>query len=163
MNRLLLTLSSLLLLLSACTKSDPPVSAEEDLRSGTWTRTSGTKVSKDSLTHGDSTRDYVGPQDTCRKDNSLTFKENLVGVMNLGVLHCTAGEPDTKAFTWQMTEDGNRISLYGVSDYFPANDIDADVVTRTLGYLTIKYRVISLDPVFQTSDTVIYTDVLRKN
>ncbi len=162
MNRLLLTLSSLLLILSACTKADSPVSAEEDLRSGTWVRSSGTVIMKDSLTRGDSTIDYVSPQDTCRKDNSLVFKENLVGVMNLGDLHCAVGEADTKAFTWQMSKDGNHISLYGVSDYFPANDIDADVITRTLGTMTIKYKVIQMDPVFQVSDTLIYTDVLRK-
>ena len=163
MNRLLLTLSLLLLIFSACTKPDNPVTAEEDLRSGTWVRSSGKVTAKDSLTGGDSTTDYVAPQDTCRKDNSLVFKENRVGVMNLGVLHCTIGEADTKTFTWQITEDGQHISLYGVSDYFPANDIDADIITRTLGYLTIKYKVIEIDPVFQTSDTLVYTDVLRKN
>src|SRR6187402_2689504 len=105
MNRLLLTLSSLLLLLSACTKSDPPMSAEEDLRSGTWVRTSGKVTYKDPLTHGDSTRDYLLTEPTCRLDNSLVFKVNLQGVMNLGADHCVSGEPDTKAFTWQITED----------------------------------------------------------
>ena len=56
MNRLLLTLGVLLLCLSACVKTDSPVSAEEDLRSGTWRRTFGTVTSKDPLTRGDSTR-----------------------------------------------------------------------------------------------------------
>jgi hypothetical protein len=163
MNRLLLTLGALLILLSACKKEDSPVTAEEDLRTGMWRRTSGKETYKDPLTRGDSTRDYYTDQPDCRKDNMLTFKVNDVGVLDLGTLRCTAGEADTKTFTWQVTQDGKRISLYGVSDYFPANDIDADIITRTLGYLTIRYRVITTDAIFQTADTIIYTDVLRRN
>jgi len=163
MNRLLLTFGVLAVLLSGCKKDDGPVSAEEDLRSGSWRRSSGKVTYKDPATRGDSTMDYFTPQLECRKDNSMTFKFNDVGVLDLGVLRCTAGEGDTKTFTWQVREDGKRILLYGVSDYFPANDIDADIITRTLGYLTIRYRVISTDAVFQTADTMIYTDVLRKN
>ena len=62
MNRLLLTLSSLLLLLSACTKPDNPVTAEDDLRSGTWVRTSGKMTYKDPNTRGDSSMDYLSEQ-----------------------------------------------------------------------------------------------------
>jgi len=163
MNRLLLTLGALVIILSACKKEDSPVTAEEDLRSGMWRRTSGKVTYKDPQTHGDSTMDYFTLQPECRKDNVLSFKVNDVGVLDLGVLRCTAGEADTKTFTWQVREDGTRISLYGVSDYFPANDIDADIITRTLGYLTIRYRVITTDAIFQTADTMIYTDVLRRN
>jgi hypothetical protein len=163
MNRLLLSLGALLLVFSACNKPDSPVSAEEDLRSGTWKRTSGKVTFKDPLTRGDSTKDYWSTEPECRLDNTLTFRVNYIGEMNLGTDHCSAGEPDTKAFTWQITEDGKKISLYGVKEYFPAEDIDADIVTRTLGFLTIQYRVITTDPIFQTADTTIYRDVLRKN
>src|SRR5690606_1105381 len=122
MNRLILTLGSLLLLLAACSKTDSPVSAEEDLRSGTWRRTSGKVTIKDPLTRGDSTKDYFSDQPACRRDNSMTFRVNFEGTLDLGAERCTAGEPDTKSFTWQINEDGKRMSLYGVGEYFPISD-----------------------------------------
>lgn len=162
MNRIVLTLGSMMLLFAACTKPDDPVSIEDDLRSGVWRRTSGKVTYKDPATKGDSTMDYMPGVSDCRKDNAMEFKENFDGKMLLGDNHCTAGEPQTKPFTWQVTNNGQKLLLYGVSDYFPQNDIAADIVTQTLGYLTIRYQVITMDPQFQTSDTVTFTDVLRK-
>ncbi len=163
MNRLLLALGALLLLsAAACNKSvDSPTSAEEDLRSGTWVRTSGRVTYKDTTTRGDSTRDYILKEDTCRKDNSITFKEGNVGTINHGTLHCVAAE-STKDFTWDISVDEKQLHLYGVADYFPTNNIDAEIVTRTLGYLTLRYKVINVDPLHQTRDTLIYTDILRR-
>lgn len=163
MARILLTLSAYLVLFSACKKAESPVTAEDDLRSGTWRRTSGRVTFKDPDTRGDSTLNYLEEELKCRLDNSLQFKDNFTGVMNLGGDRCTEAEPDTKAFTWQITKDEKKISLYGVEDYFPANNVDADILTRTLGYLTIRYRIIEIDPAFQTADTLIFTDVLRRN
>ncbi len=163
MNRLLLTLAAMLVLFAACTKPDSPLSAEEDLRDGTWRRSSGRVTYKDSLTRGDSTIVYDTLEPKCRQDNRLKFNVNLKGTMSLGPDFCTAGEADNKEFTWQIRDNEKRLSLYGVSDYFPTNDVDAEILTRALGTLTIQYRVIKLDPAFQTADTLIYTDILRRN
>lgn len=161
MNRLLLTLGLMLTVFAACKKEDAPTSAEEDLRSGTWRRTSGKVTYKDSLTRGDSLRDYTLNEDPCRKDNSLKFKENYTGLIDHGSIHCTAAE-STKEFQWEITKDEKHIRLYGVADYFPVNDVDADILTRTLGYLTIRYKLVTADPIHSTYDTLIYTDVLRR-
>ncbi len=162
MNRLLLALGALFVIaVAACNKVDSPTSAEEDLRSGVWRRTSGRVTYKDTISRGDSTRDYILKEDTCRKDNSIVFKEANLGTINHGTLHCVAAE-STKDFTWGISDDEKRIYLYGVADYFPVNNIDADIVTRTLGYLTITYKVINLDPIHSTRDTLIYTDILRR-
>jgi hypothetical protein len=162
MNRFILALGSSLMLFAACTKGEDPVSIEEDLRSGVWRRTSAKMTYKDPATGGDSTLDYLALQPDCRKDNAMEFKENFDGQMDLGTKECTSGEPQTKKFTWQVVGDGQKLLLYGVEDYFPQNDITADIVSRTLGYMTIRYKVINMDPQFQTGDTVIFTDVLRK-
>ena len=142
------------------------MTAEEDLRSGVWVRTSGKVSVKDPDTKKDILFDYWADwakgDDSCRRDNSLKFNTNFSGSMSLGSLQCTPGEPSSKAFTWKMDADGKRISLYNVGDYFPVDDIDADVLTRTLGYLTIRYKVITVDPAFGTADTAIFTDVLRR-
>ncbi len=162
MNRLLLTLGALLIIAAAaCNKTDSTTSAEEDLRSGTWRRTSGKQQYKDPITRGDSLRDYILLEDTCRKDNSLVFKEGYVGNVDHGGLHCVAAE-STKEFHWEVTKDEKHISLYGVADYFPINNVDADIITRTLGYLTIRYKVVTADPIHSTFDTLIYTDVFRR-
>lgn len=151
-----------MLFLAACTKGDDPVSIEEDLRGGTWRRTSGKVTLKDPLTGGDSTLDYLTDLPDCRKDNAMEFKENFEGLMHMGAQQCIAGEPDTKKFTWQVTNNGTRLLLYGVEDFFPQSDIAADIISQTLGYLTIRYQVITVDPQFQTRDTLTYNDVLRK-
>lgn len=161
MNRLLLTLSALMLVLASCKKESTQTSAEEDLRSGTWRRTSGKVQYKDPNTRGDSLRNYMLDEDPCRLDNTIKFKEGYVGEINYGDNHCSAAE-SIKEFTWAITKDEKRISLYGVADYFPVNDLDADIITRTLGYLTIRYRVVTADPIHSTFDTLIYTDVLRR-
>jgi hypothetical protein len=161
MNRLLLTLSALIVLFASCKKEDAPTSAEEDLRSGVWRRTSGKYLYKDPDTKGDSLRNYMLTEDPCRLDNSIRFKEGYVGEINHGDNHCTAAESN-KDFTWAITRDEKHISLYGVRDYFPINDVDAEILTRTLGYLTIRYKVITADAAHSTFDTLIYTDVLRR-
>lgn len=162
MNRFILFLGSALLFLASCTKVEDPVSIEEDLRDGKWRRTSGKVTYKDPLTNGDSTRDYLPELPDCRKDNAMEFKENYEGTLHMGAQQCTAGEPDTKRFTWQVTNNAQKLLLYGVEDYFPESDIAADIVSQTLGYLTIRYQVITVDPQFQTRDTLTFTDVLRK-
>ena len=161
MNRLLLTLSALLIIFSACKKADSTTSAEEDLRSGTWRRTSGKVVYKDSLTGGDSVRDWLLTEADCRKDNSIVFKTGYIGTIDHGAIHCINAE-STNEFNWEISKDEKHISLYGVADYFPVNEVDAEILTRTLGYLTIRYRVINADPLASTYDTLIYTDVLRR-
>jgi hypothetical protein len=161
MNRLLVTLSILVILFAACKKSDSTTSAEEDLRSGIWRRTSGKISYKDPITHGDSLKDYTLADSPCRKDNALLFKEGTIGIMDHGSLHCNSAEGNTQ-FYWEVSKDEKHLSLYGVADYFPINDVDADILTRTLGYLTIRYRVVSADPLHSMYDTVYYTDVLRR-
>jgi hypothetical protein len=161
MNRLLLTLGVAALLFSACKKGDQTTSAEEDLRSGTWRRTSGKVLYKDPISRSDSLRDYVLTDSLCRKDNSLNFKEGRIGYIDPGSVHCTPGEYQ-KEFTWEVSKDEKHISLYDVADYFPINDVDAEILTRTLGYLTIRYTVINADPIHSTYDTLVYTDVLRR-
>jgi len=160
MNRVLLILGVVVFLLGSCKKSDSPVSAEEDLRSGTWIHSSWKKTVKDPITLGDSTVDYV--LDDCSADNHLIFQTNFDGYIDLGTVHCSTGEPSTQPFTWQITNNEQHISLYHVADFFQADNVEAEIVTRTLGYLTLKYSVITLNPLYNTSDTVIYTDVLRK-
>lgn len=161
MNRLLVTLSVLVVLFAACKKNDSTTSAEEDLRSGTWRRTSGKMIVKDSLTHGDSLRDYLLTEPDCRKDNSLQFKENNIGILDHGTINCGPAEANSQ-FYWEVSKDEKHISLYDVADYFPVKDVDAEIITRTLGYLTIKYRAVSADPLHSTYDTVYYIDVLRR-
>ncbi len=161
MNRLLLTLGVVALSFGACNKGDSTTSAEEDLRSGTWRRTSGKVLYKDPYTRKDSLVDYVLTDSACRKDNALNFKDGRVGTIDPGSVHCTAGEY-FKEFTWEVSKDEKHISLYGVADYFPVNDVDAEILTRTLGYLTIRYKVVNADPIHSTYDTLVYTDVLRR-
>jgi hypothetical protein len=161
MNRLLLALSAFIVVFASCKKEDAPTSAEEDLRSGTWRRTSGKVQYKDSVTRGDSIRNYMLTENPCRLDNSIKFKDGYVGEIDHGENHCNEADA-IKVFTWAITKDEKHISLYGVADYFPINDVDAEVLTRTLGYLTIRYKVVTPDPVHSTFDTLIYTDVLRR-
>ena len=172
MNRVLLFISAALLF-TACSKSvDSPQSAEEDLRTGTWKRTSGRVAYKDPITRGDSSTRYdLGTGSTtrpdlaaptCWDDNSLLFKVANVGTINLGSTACTPSDPPSRNFTWQVTQDEKHISLYGVQDYFPIDNIDADIITRTLGFLTIRYKSVHVDTIYHTYDTLTYTDVLRR-
>jgi hypothetical protein len=162
MNRVLLALCVLPLLFAACKKSDDTTtSAEEDLRSGTWKRTSG-KVSRlDPVTRKVTIYDYYSDEPECRKDNSLHFGMDYSGTIDHGKVFCSSAETATE-FHWEVSKDEKRISLYGVKDYFPVNDLDAEILTRTLGYLTIRYQVITADAAHSTYDTATYTDVLRR-
>ncbi len=162
MNRLLLFIGAALIF-SACNKSvESPQSAEEDLRSGIWKRTSGRVTYKDPITRGDSTVRYDLTQPKCWDDNSLKFMVNNQGTLDLGTTACTPSDPPTKAFTWHVTQDETHISLYGVQDYFPTDNVDATIITRTLGFLTIKYQAVHVDTLYHTFDTLTYTDVLRR-
>ena len=162
MNRVLPFISAALLF-SACNKTvDSPQSAEEDLRTGVWKRTTGRVTYKDPITRGDSTVRYDLTQPLCWDDNSLRFKVNDKGTLDLGSTACQASDPPTKDFTWQVTNNETHISIYGVQDYFPTNNVDAEIVTRTLGFLSIKYQAVHVDTLYHTYDTLTYTDVLRR-
>lgn len=164
MNRALLLLCASCLIFGSCKKTDPPAdTVEQTLRSANqWVRVSARVVYKDPLTHGDSTKNYIDSSIICRLDNTMRFNTGFVGVENLGIKHCEIGEPDTKEFTWQATNDGKRLLLYGVQDLFPMNNIDASIETLALGALTLKYSQIIVNPQFQTADTLVYTDVFRQ-
>ncbi len=170
MNRYLLVLSALMLLiLGSCSKPDDTPTAEEDLRTGVWGRpvsgntiTPGKVTYKDPVTNGDSTRDYLPGNLSCHLDNTLQFKTNNVGILGYGVEKCSGSEAETKTFTWQMSQDGQHLSMYGVGDFFGMDNVEATVLTRSMGYLSITYRQIVVDPRFQTADTLIYTDVIRR-
>ncbi len=162
MNRLLLTIGVLLFLTAACKKADTTTSAEEDLRSGKWMRTSGKMRYKDSITRGDSLKDYTLIEDPCRKDNALIFKEGNVGSIDHGSAHCAGAVETTNDFNWYISKDEKHISLYGVADYFPINNVDAEILTRTLGYLTIQYQSVTADALHGTYDTLTYIDVFRR-
>lgn len=163
MNRAILLFSALLITLASCTKVSAPDTVEQTLRSAnSWVRINARVVYKDPITHGDSTKNYIDSSIVCRLDNTMKFNDGFVGTINLGAQHCEIGEPDSRDFTWQATADGKHLSLYGVQDLFPINNVDADITTLTLGTLAITYRTITIDPAFQTADTLIYTDVFRK-
>ncbi len=170
MNRYLLVLCTLMLaILSSCSKKEDEPTAAEDLRTGVWARpmTNNTYVFgkvmyKDPVTNGDSTRDYIPRDLLCHIDNSLEFKANGVGSLEYGVNRCSGSEAQNKTFTWEMNDDGSRLSMYGVGDFFGADNVEATVLLRSLGVLTIRYRQITIDPRFQTSDTLVYTDVIRR-
>lgn len=170
MNRYLLVLSALMTaILTSCSKPDETPTAADDLRTGTWARpvvnnviTPGKEIYKDPLTGGDSTRNYEPNGRTCHLDNALQFKNNGDGIIEYGVEKCSGSEATTRSFTWTMSADGNRLSMYGVADFFGADNVEATVVTRSMGYLTIRYRKVTINPRFQTSDTLTYTDVIRR-
>lgn len=153
MNRVLLALCVFPLLLSACTKSESTTSVEEDLRSGTWTRTSGKVSYMDPVTRKEVIYDYWADETACRKDNSLNFGMDFTGTIDHGKVFCSSVETTTD-FHWEVSKDGGHISLYGVKDYFPVNDLDAEILTRTLGYLTLRYQVITADAAHSTFDTL---------
>lgn len=159
----------MLTILASCSKPDSTPTAAEDLRTGTWARpvvnkiiTPGKETYKDPLTGGDSTRDYAANGLACHLDNSLQFKVNGDGLIEYGVERCSGSEATTKSFNWAMSPDGNRLSMYGVGDFFGADNVEATVVSRSMGYLTIRYRKVTINPRFQTSDTLTYTDVIRR-
>jgi hypothetical protein len=170
MNRYLLVLSALMLMiLGACSKGDDAPTAEEDLRNGIWGRTPsadtflpGKVTYKDPLTNGDSTRGYYPGGLVCHMDNTIQFLENNKGQISYGAKKCSGSESVTKTFTWAVSQDGNHLSMYGVGDFFGTDAVEATIVTRTLGVLTITYKQVTLDPRFQTSDTLKFTDVIRK-
>ena len=162
MNRVFLALCVLPLLFAACKKSDDTsTSVEEDLRSGTWRRTSGKVSFRDPVSRSITIHDYLADEPDCRKDNSLKFGTAYIGTIDHGKVFCSSAETTT-AFNWEISKDGTHISLYGVQDYFPLNDLDAEILTRALGYLTIRYQLISADAAHSTLDTLTYTDVLRR-
>lgn len=170
MNRYKLVLSALmLLLLGACSKPDETPTPEEDLRNGTWGRpgsgefiTPGKMTYKDPVTNGDSTREYLPGGKDCHLDNTLQFKTNGIGLLSYGVERCTGSEAENKTFNWEMSQDGREINMYGVADFFGTDNVKATVLVRSMGYLSIKYSSITVDPRFQTADTVVYTDVIRR-
>jgi hypothetical protein len=170
MNRYLLVASALMLLiLNACSKADNTPTAQEDLRTGTWFRpvidsqiVFGKVTYKDPVTNGDSTRNYMPHNLLCHLDNSLQFKANGNGVLSYGVAKCSGSEADTRTFTWEMSDDGNRLSMYGVGDFFGTDNVEATVTLRSMGYLTLRYREVTINPRFQTSDTLIFTDTIRR-
>ncbi|MEO6833001.1 MAG: hypothetical protein ABI169_12410, partial [Chitinophagaceae bacterium] len=163
MNRAIFLFSALLMMLASCSKVTAPDTVEQTLRSAnSWVRINARVVYKDPLTGGDSTKNYIDSSIVCRLDNTMKFNDGFVGTINLGAKHCEIGEPDTRNFTWQATADGKHLSLYGVQDMFPMNNVDAQITTLTLGTLAIRYSSITIDPQFQTADTLIYTDVFRQ-
>jgi len=170
MNRYLLVLSALMLLiLGACSKADDTPTAAEDLRSGTWGRPAsadtfltGKVTYKDPLTNGDSIRGYYPGGLVCHMDNTLQFNENNSGLIGYGAKKCSGSEAGSKAFTWQISQDGNHLSMYGVGDFFGVDNVEATILTRSMGTLYIRYTQIIVDPRFQTADTLIYNDVIRR-
>ncbi|MBS1614606.1 MAG: hypothetical protein JST06_00645 [Bacteroidetes bacterium] len=161
MNRVILALCVLPLLFVACKKSDSTTSIEEDLRSGVWTRSSGKVSSLDPVTRKEVIWDYWSAQPDCIRDNSLQFNADYTGIIDHGKKFCTSAETSTQ-FHWEVSSDQQHISLYGVQDYFPVQDVNATILTRDLGYLTIRYQVITADAAHSTYDTLTYTDVLRR-
>jgi hypothetical protein len=163
MNRLLLTLTALIVIFASCNKADEQASVEDDLRSGTWRITSERITYKDPVTYGDSTQLYQPFLLPCVVDNTLEFKANYTGILNFGSDHCSSTEPGTKEFTWGVTENDTHLAIYNAGEYFPTNTVEGTILTRTLGYLTIRYRVVMPHPDTHTYDTVYFTDVMRKS
>lgn len=164
MKQPLLSLLVLVLGFAACKQVDEIASPEDTLRGGSWRRTSLKKTYKDPATNKDTTVEQYAQLDTCVKDNRLEFKGNHEGVEQRNGQKCSAGDPDTAPFFWELTDAGKGIRIYNAPETFSANaSINADILTLTGSLVTFRYSHTDVDPMNPQNKTVTtYTEEFRR-
>jgi len=98
----ILTFICLLVAAVSCSKSEPsaPVAPKSKtilITQNTWKLQSvGIDANKDGVTE----TDVTGLVNTCKLDNTYTFKSDGTGTMDESTVKCNAADPQTQAFTW---------------------------------------------------------------
>lgn len=165
MNRPLLCLILLVLGLAACKKKvEEQPSPEDSLRGGAWHRTSIKETFKSPASGKDTTIDVTDQVPDCVDDNRLQFNTNHDGVEQRGGNKCSAGDPDTAPFYWEMINAGTGLHIYNADETFLGNNgINADILTLTTNALTFRYRITLQDPLNPQADEVFtITEIWRR-
>ena len=70
----------------------------------------------------------------CQLDNTYTFKTDSTGVMDEAATKCSAGDPQTKPFTWNFKNNGKTLS-----GTFSFTNGDATIVSMNDTNLVVTY------------------------
>ena len=122
------------LIFMACNKDDdnnstPPVTAFDLLTSGTW---SIDTIAFDADKNGTIDTPIPGGFQACDLDNTLTFnKDSATGVFDEGALKCSAADPQTIDFGWQLKNGDSVINFTGNLPGELKGDVNILALTNT--------------------------------
>jgi len=139
MKYFILSLSAVILFALSCTKITSPVTQQQMLRNGKWKVSSGTTSNRN-----------IGPKtvynDTllttgCAADNYLVFGAGNAGTVNTGNNKCSATEPNTQNFYWDLLNNGNTLVVNNGDLFFGSPNVNATVSNFSQSGFTMKYYV----------------------
>lgn len=151
MKNALFTLTSLMILFSACKKSDSGSSGNRSiLTSGRWRITSSIAVIEYPSPIGTQTADVLSTLPTCQRDNLYIFNGDGTATADEGATKCNSGDPQQKsAGNWSLLNNDTQIRTY---DNNSGVDIAADILTLDNSILTVRY-ITSINSIRTTTTT----------
>lgn len=159
----LLIATAITLLATSCNKPDTVENTQDRLRAGTWRQTGGNYSYYDAGIGRDSITEYWSTVESCVKDNTFQFKEVYEGIQNLGAEKCSAGEPESKPFHWQLTKNDTHLLIYNAGETFQeVDDIDARILTLSGDRMVLQYKAIGVMQLEPTYDTITVTNIYQR-
>lgn len=128
----------------SCNKDDDdkPVTARDRLTSASWKiDTIGFDMDK----NGEIDSAVPGGFDSCDLDNTITFSSDSTGVFDEGAMKCDPADPQTTAFTWQLSQDEKVLTIVG--DIPGELEGDVNILTLEDANLVLSKNVVSDFPV----------------
>lgn len=141
---------SALVILASCNK-EPKVTANREnlLRAKKWKLSGGTITVK-KPNGKDTVLQYLTFLPDCYKDDYLKFDSMRYGTVFTSGTSCSAADPASHGFVWQLSNNDNSIDLYdGFNNIFAVNDTIQPYHFDTLQ----QTPYLILDTIVKTTDT----------
>jgi hypothetical protein len=101
-----------LLFIAACSKKDKGPNKTDLLTNGSWKLTAS---ELDDDANGTYEIDVLSGASACFLDNFVTFYNGGQMVSDEGPTKCDINDPQTENFSWQLSNDGNQLTVDGDS------------------------------------------------
>ena len=150
---------SVIVIFVSCTKQTVtvPESKEDVLIKSKWHMTAIIATVRDTFGR-DSSFDVTIPD--CKKDDNLEFKANFNAIHHAGDARCYYNEAADYAFTWQLTNDGKTLGLYGIDDFLlGTSSVTGDISDLTDSKFTFKTTQPIVGTLYPPTDTLKLTAV----
>jgi hypothetical protein len=136
--RYLILFLSVIVVFASCSKQtvDVPQSKQDMLIAAKW-HLIDIKVTVRDTFGVDSTFEWL--IDDCKKDDNLEFDSSFQAIHHTGDARCYNNESEKYAFTWQLTDNGKTLGLYGVDDFFlGSSNVTGDISDLDGNKFTLK-------------------------
>lgn len=136
--RYLILFLSVIVIFASCSKQtvDVPQSKQDILISAKWHLIDIEMTVRDTFGR-DSVIQWL--IDDCKKDDNLEFDSSFQAVHHSGDARCYNNESAEYAFTWQLTNNGKTLGMYGIDDFFlGSSNVTGDISDLDAAKFTLK-------------------------